>query len=189
VSKHSYAVEDNDQRKGDRQPAVQLPNPSAPVQWDLLFPPYSSDSLKALGQFLPATCERCAGLFQGLTALLNPLLHRAWPGQPLSPLVPESLQLFEPIGRPQIRRKLLLDAVKALLASRERSPCPVQMHRMTYSLSRIHSSCPRFVQCSHHVEDHCFYSIRQGRIVGGRFISQRYQKRIQRVVQVMKTNW
>lgn len=33
VFKHGGAVEDNDQRKGDGQPTVQLPNPSIPVQW------------------------------------------------------------------------------------------------------------------------------------------------------------
>jgi len=36
VFKHCNAVEDDDQRKGNGQPAVQLPNPFAPVQWDLL---------------------------------------------------------------------------------------------------------------------------------------------------------
>jgi hypothetical protein len=36
VFKHGHAVEDDDQRKGNGQPAVPLPNPSAPVHWDLL---------------------------------------------------------------------------------------------------------------------------------------------------------
>lgn len=34
--KHSHAVEDDGQREGNGQPAMQLPNPFVPVQW---FPP------------------------------------------------------------------------------------------------------------------------------------------------------
>ena len=35
VFKHGHAVKDDDQRKGDRQPAVQLPNPLLQFKWDL----------------------------------------------------------------------------------------------------------------------------------------------------------
>lgn len=34
--KHGQAIEDDDQRKSNGQPAVQLPNPFVPVQWFLL---------------------------------------------------------------------------------------------------------------------------------------------------------
>jgi len=37
VFKHRDAVEDHDQCKGNGQPAVHLPNPLAPVQWDNLL--------------------------------------------------------------------------------------------------------------------------------------------------------
>ena len=33
---HGHDVDDDGHRKGNRQPAVDPPNPLAPVQWDLL---------------------------------------------------------------------------------------------------------------------------------------------------------
>jgi hypothetical protein len=68
VLKHGHTVKDDDQRKSNGQRAVQLPNPFAPVQWDLLG--QRSRQLRVAGIPRVTTASRsCEGLSDNILKL------------------------------------------------------------------------------------------------------------------------